>query len=105
MLETFAALYASFVIYLLSSWFLDDSVAFSMSEIEWYITGGVRLSKGIIYAVLFGVVLFFINKFILNKLRISKKKLSLYISVCFSAVIILASLIGCVQFITTKPYM
>ena len=97
--------YLVFISYWLSTWFIDDSLAFSIAESEWTKIAIIRVVRFGIAALVFSGMLHFANNTIFRKIGIKKATI---VSLIFSAFvflsILISSIIGAVRFVIEKPW-
>jgi hypothetical protein len=103
--ELGSACYLTFMSWLLSSWFIDDSIAFRMTNIDWYKDGAHRFAIAVGVAIAFGFATYIINGLILKNLFEHRSRFRFWISVGFAVAIGIAGLAGSIEFIITKPFM
>lgn len=93
-----------FVTHMLSDWFINDSLAFRLDTIGWAKIALNRFFMWSTIGLVLAIIVFFINKLLFYLLLKKKNKLHIYFSIALFCNIILATLIGSIQFYITKPW-
>lgn len=97
--------YLTFIAYWLSTWFIDDSVAFSITESEWTKIAAIRVIQFGVVALVFSGILHFANNILFRKIGIRKStRLSLIVSSIVFLSILISSIAGAIQFVIEKPW-
>lgn len=102
--ETAIAAYLAMSTWLLSVWMVDDSVAFRMSENDWYGVAAQRALIDLVIAAVFAAVAHAVNQ----KRLIGRRPGSVWLhrlAPALGAVIALAGLAGAMEFAIRKPFM
>jgi hypothetical protein len=61
-LEILAALYLSWIAFLMAIWFVDDGIAFTMTDADWRRVGVDRFLRGCLAGAVFGALVWFVNR-------------------------------------------
>ena len=101
--ECLGALYAAFVTWLLSDWFITDSLAFRLDSAGWFRIGGIRLVYALAVACTVSLVIYVANRFVFA--RLAPPSLPRRLHWYAGGVIAVAGLAGVIQFIVERPYM
>lgn len=105
-IELILTIYLGFIAYIISSWFIDDSVAVTLIDNDWNMIATRRIINFLIIGAIFAISTFFINKHLFSRFaQIKKNKTSIIISTLIFFMIIIPSIIGAIEFATKKPFM
>lgn len=100
------ALHVSFMAYFISEWFINDDIAFTLTENGWLKIAVSRVILFCIVALVITGILFLINRFsFTNILKDKSSKLPLYLALILFSAIVIASVAGGIHFLLTKPYL
>jgi hypothetical protein len=102
--EVMAAAYLALMAWLLSVWMVDDSVAFQMTEADWWLVGARRLGVACAVALGYAGVLWLINRRWVAPC-FGPSRLILFAPAVLGGVVAAAAAVGVATFVTTKPYM
>lgn len=102
--EAAAAAYLTLMAWLLSVWMVDDSVAFQMTEADWWLVGVRRFGVACVVAVGYAGILYLINRRWVAPCFGSTRFIALTPAVLGGAVAAAAA-VGAATFVATKPYM
>jgi Zn-dependent protease with chaperone function len=105
LLEAVAAFYVVAVTWLLSSWFVDDSVAFRLSPRDWWIEAAYRSAVAIALALVSGVIIWLINRWIFQSVNRPSSKLPIWSGLLVAFAVGIAGVGGAVRFLIEKPFM
>ena len=97
--------YVMFMAFLLNVWMEHDSFALQATEIDWWIESAKRLFMVGVAATVFAVMLWLVNKSLFRWLGYRNQRLSVISAIVAFLLIIVAGVIGAVNFIVTKPFM
>jgi hypothetical protein len=99
------SLFAAFLFWLSATWFLDDAVAFRLSDSGWAFHAMARAG-----ASCFGGTLIALQAYVL--IRLTKRIVGVPLSghegrqsIAAGAIPVIAGLVGSVQFALTRPYL
>jgi len=93
--------YCSLLAYLLSVWFVDDSVAVQMQSNGWVRVGVMRFGQGTVGAGIVAAATFAWNRYVL---RFSTRR-ARWVALPTFLLIVASSLAGVVRFVWTRPFM
>jgi hypothetical protein len=102
--ETGIAVYITVVVWLLSAWMVDDSVAFRMTPTDWYIEAGKRLLVGVLLGGMFGTLAGLVNRRWVVR-AFPKSVVVPHLAAVLGFCIGLGALFGSIEFAVTKPFM
>ena len=102
--EVMAAAYLALMAWLLSVWMVDDSVAFQMTEADWWLVGVRRFGVACAVALGYAGVLWLINRRWVAPC-LGPSRLILFAPAVLGGVVVAAAAVGVATFVTTKPYM
>jgi hypothetical protein len=100
-----AVAYVAFVTWLMSVWMVDDHWAAHAHTFDWFAEGLTRLAVGVLTGIMVGALLWIVNRFLArwnlawNLVRPGR------LGLVGALLVIVASLVGTIQFIVTRPYM
>ena len=103
LIECFGTLYVAFVTWLLSDWFITDSLAFRLNTAGWIRIGGIRLVYALAVAGVASLLIYLVNRFVLE--RFAPPSLPRKLHWYAGGVIAVAGLIGVIRFVVGRPYM
>ena len=103
--EVSLAAYLTLVVWLLSRWMVDDSLAFRMAPADWYIEGARRFGGGLAVGALFYALAYFANRRWVTPFLRHSPRLGARTAAVLAACIVLAGTAGAIQFVITKPFM
>ena len=103
--EVSLAAYLTLVVWLLSRWMVDDSLAFRMAPADWYIEGARRFGGGLAVGALFYALAYFANRRWVTPVLGHSARLGTRTAAVLAACIVLAGAAGAIQFVITKPFM
>jgi hypothetical protein len=99
--QTAMCLYCSLMAFLLSIWFVDDSVAVQMQASDWMRVGMMRFGQSLIVAAIVAALMFAWNRYILRlSVRVAR-----WLALPAFLLIVFSSLAGVVRFVWTRPFM
>ncbi|MFC1684309.1 hypothetical protein ACFL0R_02405 [Pseudomonadota bacterium] len=105
LVEIGAAVYGAFVFWLMSVWMTHDFIAVEYSELDWWLHGAKRfLAYGGVGAII-GWFIHAANSKAIKAFAPTPPVYGKYVGACVGALLVIASLIGSVQFAIQKPYM
>jgi hypothetical protein len=93
--ELAATLYVAAVALLMSTWFLNDSLAFSLSSAGWWRIGLVRFGASAVVGVLGGLLVYAINRGALSLLRLPFPHLAQRSALVSGGIVVAAALVVC----------
>jgi hypothetical protein len=102
--ELVATLYVAAVALLMSTWFLNDSLAVSLSSAGWWRIGLVRFGGSAVVGVLGGLLIYAINRGALSLLRLPFPHLAQRSAVVSGGIVVVAALVGSIYFIVARPH-
>jgi hypothetical protein len=100
-----AVAYVALVTWLMSVWMVSDHWAAHARGIDWWVAGLERLLIGVFIGALVGYSLLVVNRALAHWSLAPAKAGPSRIGLAGASVVVLAALIGTVQFIVTHPYM
>jgi len=98
-------IYLAFMADSLSYWFVDDSLAFTISETGWVQVALFRVFVFSLVAAVFSAICYFVNNYLLKKkwgIGGTQKAFTISLVIFFS--ILIPSVIGGVRFALEKPW-
>ncbi|MEM7518661.1 MAG: hypothetical protein AAF368_17280 [Planctomycetota bacterium] len=102
--ETAVAVYLALVAWLFSAWMVDDSVAFQMTEADWWLVGARRLGLAWAFAAGYAGILHLVNQRWVAPHFHSSRFIALAPAL-LGGVVAVAAAAGAVTFVVEKPYM
>lgn len=102
--EVAVAVYLAFMAWLLSTWMVDDSAAFRMTETDWWLVGARRLGVACIVAIVYAGILFLVNRRWVAPQFQSSRAVALA-PVMLGSTVAAAAAVGVMFFVATKPYV
>jgi hypothetical protein len=103
--EVALAAYLTLIVWLLSVWMVDDSVAARMVSSDWYIEGARRFAAGVAVSLVFGAVAYVANRRWLTPLLPDSPLFASRAAVLLGCCIGLGGAAGAIQFAVTKPFL
>lgn len=100
-LEILAALYLSWIAFLMAIWFVDDGIAFSMTDADWRRVGVERFLQGAAAGVVFGALVWLANRLLGFGRQPGFLKCLPWV---LTSVFVVASGLGALWFVTERPY-
>jgi hypothetical protein len=97
--------YVAFVTWLMGVWMIDDHWAAHAHTVDWCVVGLKRLLIGVLVAAVVGIVLLMVNRFLERWCLSPNKTKPSRIGLIGALVVVVASLMGTLQFILTRPYL
>ena len=97
--------YMSILSWLTASWFIDDSLAFSLVSSDWGRIALVRAATGTVLGIASGTVIVFLNRILLRPLAPRFRRTHLILGILAAAAVIIASVAGSIKFLVTRPYI
>lgn len=101
-LEILAALYLSWVAFLMAYWFIDDGIAFTMTDADWRRVGVDRFLRGCLASGVFGAVVWLVNRVLGIGRQPGFLKCLPWLLTSFFVV---ASGVGALLFVGERPYI
>jgi len=98
------AVYLAVIVWLLSVWLIDDSLAFRLTPGGWYWLGLQRLGFALAVAVGAAIASYVLNLALVRWFVPDYRRLARYVSIALGGVVALAGVIGCIEFVVRKPY-
>ncbi len=103
--EAVSAAYLGAVVWLLSVWMVDDTRAFQMQPVDWYVEGGRRLGVALLIGVAFGGVVHLVNRrWVVPRLPTWRHLLT-WTAPALGCCVATSGAVGVVQFVVTRPFM
>jgi hypothetical protein len=101
--ECLGALYAAFATWLLSDWFISDSLAFRLDSVGWFRIGGIRLLYALALASTVSLLVYLLNRHVLA--RLGPPPLFRRLHWYAGGLVAIAGLAGVTRFVVERPYM
>lgn len=101
-LEILAALYLSWIAFLFAFWFVDDGIAFRMTDADWPRVGVERFLQGAAAGVVFGAMVWLVNRLLGFRRQPGFPKCLPWVLASFFVV---ASGLGALWFVVERPYI
>ena len=98
-------LFLAFVVWLSTSWFVDDAEAMRMTDADWVMEGVQRVAGATLYAAILGLIVYVVNRLVAYATGYRTSRLPLYSALAFTAVLVLAAIVGAVGFVLKKSYL
>ncbi|MEA2488666.1 MAG: hypothetical protein QOH21_458 [Acidobacteriota bacterium] len=103
--ETAALCYGTLMAWLLSIWFLDDTVVAAMQPADWWTIAAERVVICAAVALPAAICILVVNRWLARVAGQTSSRWPLVTAGLFAALPVGASLTGALQFGITKPYM
>ena len=100
--EILAALYLAWVAFLMANWFVDDGIAFTMTDADWRRVGVDRFLRGCLAGAVFGALVWFANRLLGFGRQPGFPKCLPWVLASFFVV---ASGLGALWFVIERPYI
>lgn len=100
--EILAALYLSWIAFLMATWFVDDGIAFTMTDVDWRRAGVHRFLLGCLAGAVFGAVVWLVNRVLGFGRQPGFPKCLPWLLAGF---LVLASGVGALLFVSERPYI
>jgi uncharacterized membrane protein len=97
--------YLALETWLLSGWFLDDELAARLSAVDWYRIAMQRFFLHASVGLLVVGVAFAVNRWLLRRFEPSRTPMARLIGWLSAAVVLIATITGCLQFAIRKPFL
>lgn len=97
--------YMSILSWLTASWFIDDSLAFSLAANDWTRIALERAGTGTILGIAAGGVITLLNSIFLRPLAPGFRRTHLVLGILAGTAVIIASVAGSAKFLVTRPYI
>ncbi|MGV3520279.1 hypothetical protein [Luteitalea sp.] len=97
--------YVSWVVYLLSTWMVDDAVAARMAPMDWYSTAAKRLGLSLVVgAAVAGAVHDVNRRWVVAPFGGSRRH-AVRAALVLGACVVLAGVLGATRFVIVRPFM
>jgi len=103
--ECLVATYLAVMAWILSSWVIDDGLAARLTPSGWYLIGAQRLGVTAVVSTAFTWVAWVANRRWLPRAVSSTPRTLGWLAGGLGAAILLAGLVGTVQFVTRRPFL
>ena len=103
--EVVVAAYLSLLVYLLSTWMVDDAVAAGMTDVDWYATAAKRLALSIFVGATFAWGVHQVNRrWVVAPVGDSRRH-ARWAALILGAWVVLAGVLGAIRFVVERPFM
>lgn len=96
--------YIAFVAWLMSGWFIDDSIAFRLSDVGWWQIAAKRVIDWSLVSAAVGLVAFVANRAIFARCGYTHRA-AIVLSGAVAAIPLLGSIAGSTKFILDRPFL
>ena len=103
--ETAIAAYLALIVWLLTSWMIDDFQAFRMAASDWYIEAAWRFVAGLLVGLVFGGMTYLVNRRWVSPRLPESPRLGSRTAIALAMGIVLSGAAGAIGFAITKPFM